>query len=88
MKTIIQFEIVKLSENNFVIDPKAIYVRGWFNHNLLNELLTSENYLNDLGEGMEEDKTKTMTLEIWEDSDDYRSWIDYKVLPDGFEVEG
>lgn len=87
MKTIIQFEIVKLSENNFVIDPTAIYIRGWFNHNMLNELLTSENYLNDLGEGMEEGKTKTMTLEIWEDSDDYRSWIDYKVLPDEFEVE-
>lgn len=87
MKTITQFEIVKLSENNFVVDPNAIYVRGVFNLNMLNELFTDKNYLNDLGEGMEEGKTKTMTLEIWKDSDDYRSWLDYKILPDDYEVE-
>ena len=88
MKTIVQFDLIKLGENSFCVDPNEIYVKGFFNLNMLNEFLTDEeNYLKYIREDLEEGKPKTTIVEIWEDSDDYRTWIDYKLLPDDYEVE-
>ena len=55
---------------------------------MVNEFLTDEEaYLPYLGEDLKVGEMKTMTCEIWEDSDDFRTWIDYKELPTDFEVE-
>lgn len=48
--------------------------------------MTSEYYLNDMVEDLEIGKPKTVTMQVWEDSDDYRTWLDYKLLPDDYEV--
>lgn len=82
MKTIIQFDIFKVGEKSLYTDPQSIYIKGYFNWNLVNEFLTDEEaYLRYLGEDLKVGEMKTMTCEIWEDSDDYRTWIDYKELP-------
>lgn len=87
-KTIIQFDIFKVGENSLYTDPVSLYIKGFFNWNLVNEFLTNEEaYLRYLGEDLKVGEMKTMTCEIWEDSDDYRTWIDYKELPTDFEVE-
>ena len=86
MKTIVQFDLIKLGENNYVTDPASLYVFGFINQNMLEELMTSPDYLNDMVEGLETGELKTVTMEVWEDSDDYRTWLDYKLLPDDYEV--
>jgi hypothetical protein len=88
MKTIIQFDLFKADEKSFFTDPTSMYIKGYFNWVMVNELLTDEEaYLSYLGEDLKVGEMKTVTLEIWEDSDDYRSWLDYKELPTDFEVE-
>ena len=87
-KTIIQFDIFKVGENSLYTDPVSFYIKGFFNWNLVNEFLTDEEaYLRYLGEDLKVGEMKTMTCEIWEDSDDHRTWIDYKELPADFELE-
>ena len=89
MKTIVQFDLIKLGENSFCVDPIGIYIKGYFNLNMLNELLTDEeSYLRYMREDLEEGKPKRTTIEVWEDSDDYRTWLDFKTLPDDFEIDG
>jgi hypothetical protein len=83
MKTTIQFDIIKVDENGKIftyLSSNKIFIDGWVNIHLLNEFLSSDDYLSELTEDIEIRNTKTMTLEIWEDSDDYRSWLDYKII--------
>jgi len=86
MKTIVQFDLIKLGENNYVTDPTSLYVFGFINQNMLEELMTSPDYLNDMVDDLETGERKTVTMQVWEDSDDYRTWLDYKLLPDDYEV--
>ena len=86
MKTIVQFDLIRLGENDYYTDPSTLYVFGFINFNMLKELMTSADYLNDMVEKLEIEKPKTVTIEVWEDSDDYRTWLDYKLMPDDYEV--
>lgn len=86
MKTIVQFDLIRLGENDYCTDPNTLYVFGFINFNMLEELMTSADYLNDMVENLEIGKPKTVTMEVWEDSDDYRTWLDYKLMPDDYEV--
>ena len=87
MKTIIQFDIFKVGEKSLYTDPTSIYIKGFFNWYLVNDFLTDEEaYLSYLGDDLRVGEMKTMTCEIWEDTDGYRTWIDYKELPDDFEL--
>ena len=86
MKTIVQFDLIRLGENDYYTDPSTLYVFGFINFNMLEELMTSADYLNDMVEKLEIEKPKNVTIEVWEDSDDYRTWLDYKLMPDDYEV--
>ena len=86
MKTIVQFELIRLSDDKYCIDPSTLYVFGYINFNMLEQLITSADYLNDMIENLEIGKSKTVTMQVWEDSDDYRTWLDYNLLPDDYEV--
>lgn len=89
--TIIQFDLIKLEDGLYAADTRELYVFGFVDFYLLKEFLEGDDYLTNLGEGLglEENDPKTITLQIWEDSDDYTGgpWIDYKVLPDDYEVK-
>ena len=85
-KTIVQFDLIKLGEKDFCTDPNTLYVFGYINFNMLEELMTSPDYLNDMCENIEIGKPKEITMEVWVDSDDFRTWLDYKLLPDNYEV--
>lgn len=86
MKTIVQFDLIRLGKKDYCTDPNTLYVFGFINFNMLEKLMTSEDYLNDMVDNLEVGKPKTVTMEVWEDSDDYRTWLDYKMLPDDYEV--
>lgn len=81
MKTIIQFDLFKVGEKSLYIDPTNLYINGRFNQVLLDDFLTNEeDYLSFLGADLEVGGVKTMTLEIWEDSDDYKTWLDWREI--------
>lgn len=86
MNTIVQFDLIRIGDNDYCTDPYSLYVFGFINFNMLEELMTSEHYLNDMVENLEIGKPKTVTMQVWEDSDDYRTWLDYKLMPDDYEV--
>ena len=48
MKTIVQFDLIRLGENDYYTDPSTLYVFGFINFNMLEELMTSADYLNDM----------------------------------------
>ena len=56
MKTIVQFDLIRLGENDYYIDPSTLYVFGFINFNMLEELMTSADYLNDMVEKLEIEK--------------------------------
>lgn len=86
MNTIIQFQLVRFDENEYAVIPDTLYVFGWINFNMLVELITSPDYVNNIRDDIEIGSNKITTLEVWEDWDDYRSWLDYKLLSDDFDV--
>lgn len=86
MKTIIQFDLIRLGENDYCADPTTLYIFGFINFNMLKELITSPDYLNDMVENLEIEKPKTVTMQVWEDSDGYRTWLDYELLPNDYEI--
>ena len=70
-------------DDDYIVDPNAIFINGVIpNWTMLEDFLfkKEDSYLPELIENMESGKTYQVELEIWEDSDDYRSWLDYKVL--------
>jgi hypothetical protein len=84
-KTKIIFEMINL-DDDYIVDPNSIFINGWIlNWQMLDEFLfTKENSnLHELIENMESGKMYQVELEIWLDSDDYRHWIDFKVLDFG-----
>ena len=86
MNTIVQFELIRLGDNDYCIDPSTLYVFGFINFYMLEQLTTSADYLNNMIENLEIGKSKTVTMQVWEDSDDYRTWLEYELLPDDYEV--
>ena len=86
MKTIVQFQIIKLGDKDYLTDPNTLYVFGFINFNMLQELLTSIEYLGEIGESFKMHEPKTVTLQVWEDSDDFKTWLDYEIMPDDYEI--
>jgi len=88
--TIIQFDLIKHSENLFYADENNVYIFGPVNKYMLDELLNdSENYLALIGDKIgltETNKPTKVTIEIFESHDDRVSWYDFKVLPNNFKV--
>lgn len=81
-KTVLIFKMFRILES-YVVDPNSIYIGGWFNWNLVNDFLFGEKEQSNLPElidGMPENVPFEIELEVWEDSDDYRSWLDFKVI--------
>ena len=54
MKTIVQFDLIRLGDNDYCTDPNTLYVFGFINFNMLEELMTSADYLNEEGLSFEE----------------------------------
>lgn len=79
-KTIIEFEVIKYSENGYTVDPTTLYVNGHINFIELQKMVTDLDYLKediiDIGIG----KSKVITMEVWEDSDDFKTWMDYRLI--------
>lgn len=81
-KTKLNFEMINL-DNDFIIDPCSIFINGFIpNWIELEKFLfhKEDSNLPELIENIESGKTYYIELEIWEDSDDFRSWLDFKVI--------
>lgn len=84
-KTKLTFEMINL-DDDYIVDPNSIFINGWLpNWQMLDEFLfkKEDSNLSELIENMESGKMYQVELEIWVDSDDYRHWIDFKVLDSG-----
>ena len=84
-KTKIIFEMSKI-DDVCIVYPNSIFINGWIpNWHMLNDFLFQKenNNLNELIQDMQEKKIYQVELEIWIDSDDFRDWIDFKVLDSG-----
>ena len=80
--TILKFELIRNGENEFTVDPRSVFLNGYFHWFMLNDFLFEGKVscLSDIGEDMEIGSCHGFELEIWEDSDDYSEWIDYKII--------
>jgi len=81
-KTRLLFQFGKFGDS-YLIDPNSIFINGWiFNWQMLNDFLFKEEESNlpELIEHMADSKMYEIELDIWQDSDDYRSWIDFSVI--------
>ena len=84
-KTRLLFQMGKFDEK-YIVDPNSIFINGWiYNWRMLTEFLFEEKDSNlpELIENMEDSKMYEVELDIWIDSDDFRSWIDFSVLQSG-----
>ena len=84
-RTKLTFEMINL-DDDYIVDPNSIFINGWLpNWQMLDEFLfkKEDSNLPELIESMESGKMYQVELEIWVDSDDYRHWIDFKVLDSG-----
>lgn len=80
--TKISFEMVKIG-NDYIVCQNSIFINGRIpNWVMLGEFLfkKEDSNLPELIENIKDDKMYLVELEIWVDSDDYRHWIDFKVL--------
>ena len=80
--TKLTFEMIKL-DDDFIVDPNSIFINGWIpNWKHLEEFLfeKKDSNLSELIEDIESGKMYQVELEVWTDSDDFGSWIDYRVL--------
>jgi hypothetical protein len=84
-RTKLVFEMINL-DDDYIVDPNSIFINGWLpNWQMLDEFLfkKEDSNLPELIDNMESGKMYQVELEIWVDSDDYRDWIDFKVLDSG-----
>ena len=79
-RTKVTFNLQKFDE--LCIVGGNYHIEGWINWQLFNETFydKSDDYLYHILDGYEEHLWYEVTIELWEDSDDYRTWYDYKVL--------
>jgi hypothetical protein len=85
MSAIIQFDIIRPPDGiSPIVDYRSVYIRGWINFFMVDHFLSSEKEMSTLFSGYEYD---TMTLEIWEDTDDYTTWLDWEILDPDFDPE-
>ena len=80
MKTILQFDLFRDGEDSFFTDPTCVFINGYFNWIMVDDFLTNIDYLRYIDESLEVGQCSNVTVEIWEDCDDYRSWLDYRVV--------
>lgn len=84
--TIIRFDLIRLAEKKYLVDPNSLHIFGNINYFHLKELLEGFDYLKEMGV-TEFNKPKTITLEVWEDSDDDdENWLDFSFLPDNYQL--
>ncbi len=84
-KTKLIFEMINF-DDDYIVDPNSIFINGYVpNWTMLDDFLfqKDDSNLPELIENMVSGEMYQVELEIWEDSDDYRSWIDFKVLDSG-----
>ena len=83
--TIIAFDLARLADTEFVLDPNSFAMNGMIGWHYLDEFLWKEtdwyaevwdNKKNEILDSC----AKHVIMEIWLDSDDYRSWIDFEVI--------
>lgn len=82
VKTKLIFEMINF-DDDYIIDPNSIFINGWLpNWQILEEFLfkKEDSNLPEIIENIESGKMYQIELEIWEDSDDYNTWIDFKVI--------
>lgn len=60
-KTSIEFTLIKIGKNDFLVDPTSIFIAGWFNWNMLHDFLfeKKDTCLPDIGIGMIDNEYKT-----------------------------
>lgn len=78
--------MIKQGED-FFVDPNSIFINGYvFNWQMLNDFLfkKEDSNLPEIVENMIDSKSYEVELEIWEDSDDFRAWIDFDILSTSF----
>lgn len=85
MKTRIEFNLIKIGEDSYTIDPNSFAMDGKIGWNYLEEFLWKETdwyaeVWNDENNEKLDSCCRQVIMEVWLDSDDYRSWIDFKVL--------
>lgn len=81
-RTKLSFEMFKM-DNSCIVDPNSIFINGYLPHwTMLNDFLFEKegSYLLEMIDDMNNSKSYFVELEILEDSDDYRFWIDYNVV--------
>lgn len=84
MSTIVQFDIIRPTDGPPYMDHRSIYIRGWMNFHMLTSFLYDEKEISTLLLRCEGD---VITLEIWEDTDDHTTWLDYNILDPDFDPE-
>lgn len=80
--TLITFDLIKIG-NDYIVDPNSLYVSGYFNWYMLNDFLfeSKDSCLSDIAEELKITELSTeVTLEMWVDNDEFRSWIDYNII--------
>lgn len=84
-RTKLTFQMINF-DDDYIVDPNSIFINGWLpNWQMLDEFLfkKEDSNLPELIDDMKSGKMYQVELEIWVDSDDYRHWIDFKVLDSG-----
>lgn len=84
MKAVIQFDLLR-DGDMFIPMIYSISIYGTVNIYMLDTLF-EQSSLSEIGEHLKDGERKTITLKVWEDYDDYRSWLDYELLPDDYEI--
>lgn len=84
MKAIFQFDLLRY-EDEFIPMVNSIFIHGVVSMYMLDDIF-EQSTLSEIGEHLKNGERKTITLKVWEDSDDYRYWLDYEVLPDDYEI--
>lgn len=84
-KTKLIFQMGKFNDD-YIVDPNSIFINGYiFNWDMLGDFLfkKEDSNLPELIENMEDSKMYEVELDTWIDSDDFRHWIDFKVVQYG-----
>lgn len=82
---IIVFDLIKIAENSYCIDPNSFEMYGAIGFGYIEDFF---NTIDTWGADMWTDAkhvvndtcSKTVTLKVFIDSDDFTSWLDYEVL--------
>jgi hypothetical protein len=84
MKAIFQFDLLR-NEDEFIPMVNSIFIHGVISMYML-DYIFEQSTLSEIGEHLKNGERKTITLKVWEDSGDYRYWLEYEVLPDDYEI--